>query len=115
MSLPSDFPPAEIIRTLETELGLDFQYFMVSLEGDIEALFASETEQQIVTFETKRTMTEYEIPSIDSIMETLDDDAIHSVREALKEIVNDLDSKEIPTVEARDNFHPEFDEEWYCP
>jgi hypothetical protein len=115
MGLPSDFPPAEIIRTLETELGLDFQYFMVSLEGDIEALFASETEQQIVTFETKRTMAEYEIPSIDSIMETLDDDAIHSVKEALKEIVNDLDSKEIPMVEARDNFHPEFDEEWYCP
>jgi hypothetical protein len=26
-----------------------------------------------------------------------------------------LDKQTIPTVEARDNFHPEFDEEWYCP
>ena len=54
MGLPKDFPPVEIIRGLEKELDLPFQYFMVSLEGEIEALFGNDITQQIVSFENAK-------------------------------------------------------------
>ena len=119
MTLPSDFPPAEIIRGLEVELGLPFQYFMVSLDGEIEALFADGITEQIVSFEVKRTLTEYEIPSMESIMESLDDEAVESVKDALKEMVEKMESRiiheeDLPEIVFSD-YAPTFDDDWYCP
>jgi predicted component of type VI protein secretion system len=119
MALPSDFPPAEIIKGLEIELGLPFQYFMVSLDGEIEALFTDGMTEQIVSFEIKRTLTEYEIPSMESIMESLDEDAVESVKDALKEMVEQIESRiindeDLPEITITD-YAPKFDDDWYCP
>lgn len=117
MGLPKDFPPVEIIQGLEKELDLPFQYFMVSLEGEIEALFGNDNSQQIVTFETKRkSLAEFEIPTFESIMGEMEKDDILSVKEALIDMVSKIE-KEVfsePVELNHSNFIPKYDD-WYCP
>lgn len=119
MPLPKDFPPAEIIQTLEGELQLQFQYFMVSLDGDIEGLFADDTRQQIVSFETKRTsLTEHEMPTFESLMGQMDKESMKSVKDALKDMISVMDEEiengEEPVVIEHTDYDPKFDD-WFCP
>tara|TARA_R110000851_G_scaffold10111_5_gene36858 strand:+ start:515 stop:868 length:354 start_codon:yes stop_codon:yes gene_type:complete len=117
MGLPKDFPPVEIIQGLEKELELPFQYFMVSLEGEIEALFGNDISQQIVTFETKRkSLAEFEIPTFESIMGEMEKEDILSVKEALIDMVSKIE-KEVfsePVELNPSEFVPKYDD-WYCP
>ncbi len=118
MGLPKDFPPVEIIQGLEKELDLPFMYFMVSLEGEIEALFGNEITQQIVTFETKmRSLTEHEMPSFESIMGGMEQEDKEAVKEALKDMVMKIEEEvEAPMIEFSEVGSPKFDEgKFYCP
>ena len=117
MGLPKDFPPVEIIQGLEKELELPFQYFMVSLDGGIEALFGNDISQQIVTFETKRkSLAEFETPTFESIMGEMEKDDIMSVKEALIDSNSKIE-KEVfsePIELNPSEFVPKYDD-WYCP
>ena len=118
MGLPNNFPPVEIIQGLEKELDLPFQYFMVSLDGEIEALFGNDTTQQIVSFETKITsLTENEMPSFESLMGGMEKEDKEAVKEALKDMVMKIEEEtEIPFVEYRENGQPKFNEgKFFCP
>ena len=118
MGLPKDFPPVEIIQGLEKELELPFMYFMVSLEGDIEALFGNDITQQIVTFETKmRSLTEHEMPTFESLMGGMEQEDKEAVKEALKDMVLKIEQEaESPVIEFSEVGSPKFDEEkFFCP
>jgi hypothetical protein len=118
MGLPKDFPPVEIIQGLERELKLPFQYFMVSIEGEIEALFGNDNSQQIVSFETKITsLTEHEMPSFESLMGGMEQEDKEAVKEALKDMVMKIEEEnEVPLIEYNEVGQPKFDEgKFYCP
>lgn len=102
---------------LEIELGLPFSHYRVFSDGTIEGIFEGKGQQQVVSFESSRIVTEYEIPSIDSIIDSLDDEAIESVKDALKDMISQMEERnEAAQVSfSDDGILPEFDGEWYCP
>ena len=115
MVLPTDFPPAEIIHAIEKELGLLFQHFKVSLEGEIEGFFGVGDDEQIVSFAAKRSHTGY-FPSITSIIAELDEDAVKEMGEMFKKLLAEIEAimGESAQFEPSTNA-PRFDDEWYCP
>jgi hypothetical protein len=118
MGLPKDFPPVEIIQGLEKELDLPFQYFMVSLEGEIEALFGNDITQQIVSFETQiKSLTEHEMPTFESLMGGMEQEDKEAVKEALKDMVMKIEEEtEIPFIEYSEVGQPKFDDrKFFCP
>ena len=115
MVLPTDFPPAEIIQAIEGELGLPFQHFKVSLEGEIEGIFGVGDNEQIVSFEAKRSRTGY-FPSITSVIAELDENAVKEMGEMFKKMLAEIEAiiGEGATFE-HSTTPPRFDDEWYCP
>ena len=115
MVLPTDFPPAEIIQAIEGELGLSFQHFKVSLDGEIEGIFCVGDDEQIVSFEAKRSRTGY-FPSITSVIAELDENGVKEMGEMFKKMLAEIEGiiADGATFEPSSN-PPRFDDGWYCP
>jgi len=115
MVLPTDFPPVEIINAIEKELGLPFQHFKVSLEGEIEGIFSDDEAEQVVSFEVKRSRTGY-FPSITSVIAELDENGVKEIGEMFKKLLAEIEGiiGEDVILEPSMNT-PRFDDEWYCP
>ena len=56
MDYPIEFPPQEIIKTLEKDLDSKFSHFTVSLDGNVEGIFIHHITQEPISivFEIKR-------------------------------------------------------------
>ena len=115
MVLPIDFPPAEIIQAIERELGLSFQHFKVSLEGEIEGIFGVGDDEQAVSFEVKRSRTGH-FPSITSVIAELDENGVKEMGEMFKKLLAEIEGimGEGAIFEPSTDV-PRFDDEWYCP
>jgi hypothetical protein len=115
MVLPTDFPPAEIIHAIEGELGLPFQHFKVSLAGDIEGIFGVGDNEQVVSFEAKRSRTGH-FPSLTSMIAELDENAVKEMGEMFKKMVAEIEAMVGDgTIFEPSTEPPRFDDEWYCP
>ena len=122
MVLPREFPPPEIITAIELELGLPFQHFKVSMDGEIEGIFGIGENQEIVSFEVSRSITDVKIPSLTSIIGELDDIAIEEMKKMFLSMLAEI---EVMTKNQEDvinfsisdtiSYSPRFSDDWYCP
>jgi hypothetical protein len=116
--MPTEFPPPEIIETLEEQLGMDFIHFTVSLEGVVEGIFGDGLEQQVVSFEAKREKaTNFAMPPIESLIGELDEKAVEDMHKMFQSILAEIETvmdKDVLEF-IPDNIPPTFDGDWYCP
>ena len=117
--MPVDFPPPEIIHSLEEQLDMDFVHFTICRDGIVVGVFTNGLENQVVTFEVKREITpSFKMPPIESLLAELDEKAIVDMQKMMKSILDEIEAMDGDSDhhEITGGGHtPQFDGDWYCP
>lgn len=120
MDYPIEFPPQEIIKTLEKDLDSKFSHFTVSLDGNVEGIFIHHITQEPISivFEIKRKALDTKT-EMDIILQEMDDTSLEHMRTFLESILDEIEvklsKKEIHTINYNElDEEPEYDN-WYCP
>lgn len=120
MDYPIEFPPQEIIKTLEQDLESKFSHYTVSLEGKVEGIFIHHITQEPISivFEVKRKALDTKT-EMDIILKEMDNVSLEYMRTFLENMLDEIEIKLV----GKESDVIQFDEEeeepeyndWYCP
>jgi len=114
--MPYDFPPPEIIHALEEQLNMDFIHFTVTMDGIVEGVFGDGFENQVVSFEAKRSSNStFQFPPIENIIAELDEKALEDMKKMFQSILAEIEGIADDDGVELGGHSPKFDQEWYCP